>query len=183
MLRHSLAVSGLAQVKTNPPLPMFSPRALVLAVAFTAFVSVLLNADLGGRNSYSTSYDSRIGLYGGKLDSLTRISSWPKRLFMRHVANYEIPSYLAPRLLPGDTLLLPPMSYANQYMRHNATWTDPRIFTWMVGFHPIIAWSDSGRRNLANAFVVLDVNQVWIARLGGRTNIDSLLNVYQESGQ
>jgi len=101
-------------------------------------------------------------------------------MFMRHVANVEIPKYAVNHLRPGDTLLLPPIGYGNKYMKTNAVWTDPRIFTYMIGFQPIVSYADVARRNSATAFVVLDKNQIWIAHRGGRTNIDSLLQVYEQ---
>jgi hypothetical protein len=158
--------------------PIFALRPLVLTIAMVVFVTMLISADLGGVNTYAEAYDARIGLYGDKLDSLNKIRSWREKLFMRHVANVEIPTYIVNHLRPTDTVLLPPMSYGNRYMRTNAIWTDPRIFTWMVGFAPIVSWSDTARRASANAYVVLNSNQIWIARRGGATNIDSLLAEY-----
>lgn len=158
--------------------PIFSLRGLILAIVMVAIVSVLISAELNGLNTYATAYDARIGLYGDKLDSLNKIRSWKERLFMRHVANVEIPTYIVSHLRPTDVVLLPPMSYGNRYMKTNAIWTDPRIFTWMVGFHNVVAWNDTARRSSANAFVVLNENQIWIARRGGQTNIDSLLIEY-----
>jgi len=158
---------------------IFSLRGLILTIIMVVVLTLLISADFGGANTYATAYDARIGLYGDKLDSLNKIRSWKQRLFMRHVANVEIPTYIANHMRPTDVLLLPPMAYGNRYMKTNAIWTDPRIFAWMVGFHPVVAWSDTSRRKLANAFVVLTANQVWIARRNGATNIDSLLNEYE----
>lgn len=158
--------------------PIFSLRGLILAIVMVAIVSVLISAELNGLNTYATAYDARIGLYGDKLDSLNKIRSWKERLFMRHVANVEIPTYIVGHLRPNDVVLLPPMSYGNRYMKTNAIWTDPRIFAWMVGFHNVVAWNDTARRSSANAFVVLNENQIWIARRGGQTNIDSLMIEY-----
>lgn len=158
--------------------PIFSLRGLILAIVMVAIVSVLISAELNGLNTYATAYDARIGLYGDKLDSLNKIRSWKERLFMRHVANVEIPTYIVGHLRPNDVVLLPPMSYGNRYMKTNAIWTDPRIFAWMVGFHNVVAWNDTTRRSSANAFVVLNENQIWIARRGGQTNIDSLMIEY-----
>jgi hypothetical protein len=157
----------------------FSIKSVVLTVCTVLFCLALINVDLSGWNTYSSSYDVRIGFYKRKLDSLTKIKSWHDRMFMRHVANVEIPKYAVRHLMPGDTLLLPPMGYGNKYMKVNAVWTDPRVFTYMTGFQPIVAYSDVARRKSANAYVVLDKNQIWIARRGGRTNIDSLLSVYE----
>ncbi len=158
--------------------PIFSLRGLILAIAMVVIITVLISAEFNGFNTYATAYDARIGLYGDKLDSLNKIRSWKERLFMRHVANVEIPTYIVNHMRPTDLVLLPPMSYAGRYMTSNAIWTDPRIFTWMVGFQNIVAWNDSTRRSSANAFVVLNENQIWIARRGGQTNIDSLLIEY-----
>lgn len=158
--------------------PIFSLRSLILTIIMVAVATFLISADLDGANVYASAYDARIGLYGDKLDSLNKIRSWRDRIFMRHVANYEIPTYIVNHLRVGDTVLLPPMQYGNRYMRTNAIWTDPRIFTWMVGFAPIVSWNDTTRRASANAYVVLTANQIWIARRGGSTNIDSLLIEY-----
>ncbi len=159
----------------------FSIKAVVLTAVTVLFCLALINVDLSGWNTYSSSYDVRIGFYKRKLDSLTRIKSWHDRMFMRHVANVEIPKYAVSHMQPGDTLLLPPMGYGNKYMKSNAVWTDPRIFTYMIGFQPIVAYSNIERRSSANTFIVLDKNQIWIARRGGTTNIDSLLKVYELS--
>ncbi len=161
----------------------FSPRSLTLSLITIAFLTLILSWDAGGYNSYALSYDARLGLYAEKLDSLNKIRQWRERYFMRHVANYEIPQMIRARLRAGDTVLLPPMWYANRYMRTNAIWTDPRIFTWMVGFSPIVSWSDTARRSSANCYVVLDNNMIWVARRGGSTNIDSLLAEYARERQ
>ncbi|MCX6140701.1 MAG: hypothetical protein NTX15_07740 [Candidatus Kapabacteria bacterium] len=159
-------------------MPIFSLRGLILAIIMVVVLTLLVSAEFGGINTYSTAYRARIGLYGDKLDSLNKVRSWKDRMFMRHVANIEIPTYIVNHMRPSDTVLLPPMSYGNRYMKTNAIWTDPRIFTWMVGFHTIVAWNDTARRHSANAFVVLNENQIWITRHGGATNIDSLLTEY-----
>lgn len=158
--------------------PIFSLRGLILTIFMIVIVTVVITAEFGGINTYASAYDARIGLYGDKLDSLNKIRSFKERLFMRHVANVEIPTYIVNHMRPTDRVLLPPMTYAGRYMTSNAIWTDPRIFTWMVGFHNIVAWADTARRASANAFVVLNENQIWIARRGGQTNIDSLLIEY-----
>jgi hypothetical protein len=98
------------------------------------------------------------------------------------MANLEIPEYIVSKLRPGDTLLLPPIEYGSQFMVTKALWTDPRIFTWMVGFQPVVAWRDTARRSSANTFVVLEANTIWLTRPGGSTNIDSLLDVYRTLG-
>jgi len=143
-----------------------------------AFYTILVTAELGGMNPYARSYQSRIGMYADKLDSLTRISSWDVKMKMRHVANAEIPAYIVSHLREGDTVLLPPRSYANKYMEAEAIWTDPRIFTYFVDFQPIVGYTDLNRRSSANTFVVLEGNTIWLARRGGTTNIDSLLSEY-----
>lgn len=97
------------------------------------------------------------------------------------MANLEIPEYIVSKMRPTDVLLLPPRGYANSSMQTEAIWTDPRIFAWMVGFHNVVAWSDTAGRTKANAFVVLEENTIWITRPGGSTNIDSLLNVFERS--
>lgn len=160
--------------------PIFSLRGLILTIIMVTVLTLLISAKLGDVNTYATAYDARISLYGEKLDSLNNIRSWSQRLFMRHVSNVEIPTYIVKHMRPTDTVLLPPASYANRYMVSNAIWTDPRIFAWMVGFHPVVAWTDTMRRTSANAFVVLTSNQIWIARRTGSTNIDSLLDEYRK---
>jgi len=134
-----------------------------------------------GSNPYAASYESRIELYRSKLDSLNNIRSVRERIYMRQMANLEIPEYIVAKMRPTDVLLLPPRGYANSFMQTEAIWTDPRIFAWMVGFHNVVAWSDTAGRKKANAFVVLEANTIWITRPGGSTNIDSLLNVFERS--
>ncbi len=161
-------------------LPMVSRRGAILAFIMLGAIYALINVGAdSGVNPYAASYQSRIGLYEKKRDSLNKRRQMSERMFARHVANYEIPRYIAPRLRPTDTLLLPPMSYGNRYMRDKAYWTDPRFFAWMVGFHNIVPWNDVARRSQANAYIVLEPNMIWIARRGSpNINIDSLLNEY-----
>lgn len=161
-------------------LPMVSRRGAILAIIMVGAIYALIKVGAdSGVNPYAASYQSRIGLYAEKRDSLNKRRQMSERMFARHVANYEIPQYIAPRLRPTDTLLLPPMTYGNRYMRDKAYWTDPRFFAWMVGFHNVIPWNDVARRSKANAFVVLEPNTIWIARRGSpNINIDSLLNEY-----
>jgi hypothetical protein len=162
--------------------------------AFFTIPAVLLTASMGfviwlvlgfqtsnEVNPYAASYEARIELYRSKLDSLNKIRSVRERIYMRQLANLEIPEYIVSKMRPTDLVLLPPRGYANKYMQTEAIWTDPRIFTWMVGFHNVVAWSDTARRSQANAFVVLDANAIWMTRPGGSTNIDSLLHVYARS--
>ncbi len=165
---------------TAAPRPVFSVRGVILTGLVITVLTVLVGPYLGDANSYATSYEARIELYRKKLDSLNRIRSWRDRIYMRHMANLEIPEYIVSKLRPNDTLLLPPMEYANQFMATKAFWTDPRIFTWMVGFQPIVAWRDTARRRSVNAYVVLEANTIWITRPGGSTNIDSLLAVFEK---
>lgn len=167
---------------TAAPRPVFSVRGVILTGLVIAVLSVLVGPYLGESNPYATSYEARIELYRQKLDSLNRIRGWRDRIYMRHMANLEIPEYIVSKLRPNDTLLLPPMEYANQFMATKAFWTDPRIFTWMVGFQPVVAWRDTARRRSVNAYVVLEANTIWITRLGGSTNIDSLLAVFEKMG-
>ncbi|MBU3698619.1 MAG: hypothetical protein FGM33_01225 [Candidatus Kapabacteria bacterium] len=162
--------------------PVFSVRGVSLTIAVMALLTLLVGSYLGDANPYSSSFNARIELYREKLDSLNRIRGWRDRIYMRHVANLEIPEYVVSKLRPNDVLLLPPMEYGNQFMANKAYWTDPRIFTWMVGFQPIVAWRDTARRKQANAYVVLEANTIWITRPGGSTNIDSLLAVYDKLG-
>lgn len=161
-------------------LPMVSRRGAILAFIMLGAIYAMINVGAdSGVNPYAASYQSRIGLYEKKRDSLNKRRQMSERMFARHVANYEIPQYIAPRLRPTDTLLLPPMSYGNRYMRDKAYWTDPRFFAWMVGFHNIVPWNDVARRSQANAYIVLEPNMIWIARRGSpNINIDSLLNEY-----
>lgn len=162
--------------------PVFTVRGVALTVVVICMLTLLVGPYGGDWNPYASSFNARIELYREKLDSLNRIRGWRDRIYMRHVANLEIPEYIISKLRPGDTLLLPPMEYGNQFMASNAFWTDPRIFTWMVGFQPVVAWSDTARRHKANTFVVLEANTIWLTRPGGSTNIDSLLQVYQSLG-
>lgn len=159
----------------------FSLKALILSGVLTAFCIILLNASLGDANSYAKSYDSRIGFYAERLDTLSRITSWKQRMLLRHVANVSIPTWIAEHRRATDTILLPPKEYADQYMKADAVWTDPRIFTYMAGFQPVIAWADTMRRKQANAFIALEPRAITIARPGGLVNIDSLINEYQQA--
>lgn len=162
--------------------PVFSVRGVILTGLVIAVLTVLVGPYLGRSNPYATSYQARIEFYRQKLDSLNRIRGWRDRIFMRHMANLEIPEYIVSKLRPNDTLLLPPMEYANQFIATKAFWTDPRIFTWMVGFQPVVGWRDTARRRSVNAYVVLEANTIWITRQGGSTNIDSLLAVFEKAG-
>lgn len=156
----------------------FSLRSLALAAAMVAFYTILVSVDLGGYNPYAESYRSRIGLYASKLDTLALITSWNKKMFLRHLANFEIPRYVAQHIKQGDTVLLPPWEYAAQFIEVDPTWTDPRVFTYMAGFQPIVAYNDSLRAKSANTYIVLEGTSIWLARRGDKTNIDSLLNEY-----
>lgn len=167
---------------TAAPRPVFSVRGVILTGLVVAVLTVLVGPYLGEYNPYATSYEARIELYRQKLDSLNRIRGWRDRIYMRHMANLEIPEYIVSKLRPNDTLLLPPMQYASQFMATKAFWTDPRIFTWMVGFQPVVSWRDTARRRSVNAYVVLEANTIWITRPGGSTNIDSLLAVFEKLG-
>ncbi|MFN4908209.1 MAG: hypothetical protein ACK475_06745 [Bacteroidota bacterium] len=167
---------------TEQERPVFTVRGIALTIGVIAVLTVLVGPYLGEGNPYASSFAARIELYREKLDSLNRIRGWRDRIYMRHMANLEIPEYIVSKLRPNDTLLLPPMEYGNQFMATKAFWTDPRIFTWMVGFQPIVAWSDTARRHKANAYVVLEQNTIWLTRPGGSTNIDSLLQVYERLG-
>ena len=162
--------------------PVFHVRGLALTVVVIVLLTVLVGPYLGDANPYASSFQARIELYRTKLDSLNRIRGWRDRTYMRHMANLEIPEYIVSKLRPGDTLLLPPIEYGSQFMVTKALWTDPRIFTWMVGFQPVVAWRDTARRSSANTFVVLEANTIWLTRPGGRTNIVSLLDVYRTLG-
>lgn len=161
--------------------PLLSLPAAALTIATTAILWLLVGGTFGDANPYATSYEARIGLYRTKLDSLNKIRGWRERIYMRNMANLEIPEYLVGKLRVNDTLLLPPRGYAKKYMATDVTWTDPRIFTWMVGFHNVVSWNDTNRRKRANAFVVLEANTIWITRPGGSTNIDSLFREYERS--
>jgi len=167
---------------TEQQRPVFTVRGVALTVAVIAILTLLVGPYLGEGNPYSSSFSVRIELYREKLDSLNRIRGWRDRIYMRHMANLEIPEYIVGKLRPNDTLLLPPMEYGNQFMATKAFWVDPRIFTWMVGFQPVVAWRDTARRHSANTFVVLEQNTIWLTRPGGSTNIDSLLQVYETLG-
>ena len=158
----------------------FSLRSFILAAIMVALYTLLVTAELNGVNPYAAAYQSRIGMYADKLDSLTRISSWERKMFLRHMANVEIPNYVARHLQSGDTVLLPPRTYAARYMDADPIWTDPRIFVYMAGFYPIVAYNDTARRKSANAFIALEPASIWIARRGGSTNIDSLLKEYEK---
>lgn len=161
----------------------FTLRGLILAAVMLAVYTVLTRYDLNGANSYAASYQSRIEFYSDRIDSLSRVSRWPERMFLRHVANYEIPNWIARNHRPEDVILLPPRGYAAAYLQADPVWTDPRIFTYMAGFQPIVAWTDDARRSEVNTWVALGPGSIALVRRGGSTNIDSLLSVYSQSEQ
>lgn len=161
----------------------FTVRALILSAVTVLLLSLLYNADLGDLNVYSKAYQARIGFYADRIDSLTRIRSWKQRMLLRHVANAHIPQWIAENRRPTDTILLPPASYAQKYIKADVVWTDPRIFTYMAGFQPIVAWTDTVRRRSANTFIALEPMAITLARPNGSVNIDSLLQEYERSEQ
>lgn len=157
----------------------FTLKAVILTAVMIAFYIVLISAELGGWNTYAMAYDSRIGFYAERIDTFAHIGSWRQRMFMRHVANYEIPLWIAENRRPGDTILLPPAEYADQYLTVKSSWTDPRIFTYFADFQPIVAYTDTARRASVNAYIALGKQSISIVRKGSSTNIDSLLSVYE----
>ena len=161
----------------------FTLRGLILAAVMLVVYTGLTRYDLNGANPYAASYLSRIEFYSQRIDSLSRVSRWPERMFLRHVANYEIPNWIARNRRPADVILLPPREYAAAYLQADPTWTDPRIFTYMGGFQPIVAWADTTRRADVNAWVTLDPGSIAIVRRGGTMDIDSLMTVYHQSEQ
>lgn len=152
---------------------------------------VLINVDLGqiplgsdksiDVNPYHGWYENRVDIYYRRLDSLNRIRSWRDRMFTRHVANFEAPVWVVNNMRAGDTVLLPPRQYAQRFIKADAFWTDPRIFTYMTKLSPIVAYADTARRHSANAFLALGPRSIALVRRGESTNIDSLLRVYQEA--
>jgi hypothetical protein len=144
-----------------------------------AFATLLTDASLDGVNTYASAYQARIQFYADRIDSLSHISSWSQRLFLRHVGNYEIPAWIAANRRSSDTILLPPAEYADRYLSTKSYWTDPRIFIYFAGFVPVVAYDDVHRRAKANAFIALEPQAISIVRPGGSTNIDSLLDVYE----
>lgn len=159
----------------------FTLRGLLLAGVMLALYTVLTRYDLNGLNSYAASYQSRIEFYSDRIDSLSRVSSWQQRMFLRHVANYEIPTWISRNRRPGDVILLPPREYAAAYLQADPTWTDPRIFTYMAGFQPIVAWTDTARWSQVNTWIALESGSIALVRRSGTTDIDSLLSVYRQS--
>ena len=144
---------------------------------------VLINVDLGDVNPYNGWYENRVDVYYRRLDSLNNIRSWRERMFARHVANYEAPVWIVNNLCVGDTVLLPPRQYARPFIKAEAYWTDPRIFTYMTRLSPIVAYADTARRKSANVFITLAPRRIALVRRGEQTNIDSLLRVYEEAAR
>ncbi len=144
---------------------------------------VLINVDFGDVNPYYGWYENRVDVYYRRLDSLNRIRPWRDRMFARHVANYETPVWVVNNMRVGDTVLLPPRQYAQTFIKVEAFWTDPRIFTYMTRLTPIVAYADTARRKSANAFLLLAPRRIALVRRGGETNIDSLLRVYEEAAR
>lgn len=163
----------------------FSVPQLVLAVVMVVFCSILINVEMEidknvHYNAYASSYQYRIGLYSKKLDSFALITSFEEKQFARLSNNVLATNYIVSKIQPGDTVLLPPMEYALLYQPNAAFWTDPRIFTYIGGFQPIVAYDDIARRNSANRFVFIDGRTIWLARKGGKYNVDSLLYLYSK---
>jgi hypothetical protein len=167
------------RLTTNVAAPFWGVKQLFLALAMLAAV-LLVFWPMGNTNPYASAYNARIKLYKEKLDSLTKIRDYTERMFMKHVANVKAPEYISQRLQPGDTVLLPPIEYGNKYQVTEAIWTDPRVFTYMAGFRPIVPYDNVAKRNSANVFVFLDGRRIWLGRRGGAYNIDSLLEEYSQ---
>lgn len=161
----------------------FSPKALLLTAALAVGYYLLISVRVDNVNPYYPWYHGRIDVYYSKMDSLAKITTWSERMFGRHMTNYEIPRFILRKLRPGDTVLLPPIEYGDQYTRTRSFWTDPRIFTYMTTLSPIVAYDDTARWRSVNTYVKLEPRSISVVRRGGSTNIDSLLTEYEVARQ
>jgi hypothetical protein len=176
---------------------MFTVRALVLTIAlmsgFWALVkipgqieSTSKNVDPVVLNPYELWYEHRLSFYYDSLDSFSRITSPSTKMTMRHAFNYDLVRLIEERLRPGDTLLLPPRSYANALTGgREAIWTDVRIYRYLSGSTtPLVAWENNERHSKANIAVALEHGVFELLRKGTVPDrFDSLVAVYHRVAQ
>lgn len=161
---------------------MFSVRSLVLAAAVAVGWWALISIEATSVNPYPLWYQNRIQFYYDRMDTFAGIQSIQRRMFMRHTFNYDLCRLINERLKPGDTLLLPPRAYANQFGQgQEAIFTDARIFRYLSeSAIPLVAWDDEARRSLANIAVAMEPTAFELLRR--RTDpvrYDSLMQVYR----
>jgi hypothetical protein len=137
---------------------MFSVRSLLLAIAVAVGWWLFIRTEAPLVNPYPIWYENRIKFYYDRLDTFAGIRSLQKRMVMRHTFNYDLCRLIAERLKPGDTLLLPPRAYANQFGQgQEAIFTDARIFRYLSESSvPLVAWEDLQRRSRANIAIALE---------------------------
>ncbi|MBU3741918.1 MAG: hypothetical protein FGM24_06485 [Candidatus Kapabacteria bacterium] len=158
----------------------FGVRALALTAAMLVGYWLLISVEIDRVNPYQPFYENRISFYYSKIDTFSRITSLSQRMTLRHSYDYTVPKLVSERLRQGDVLLLPPAAYAEQVTRGNkVVWTDPRIFTYMVGRMPMVAWDDTARRSVANTAILLELNTFEIIRRGDAPQrYDSVVAAY-----
>ena len=158
----------------------FGVRQLALAMALLVGYWLLISVRIDRVNPYEPFHENRISFYYEKIDTFSRITSLSQRMTLRHSFDYTVPMLVTQRMLPGDLFLLPPAAYAEQYTRGNkVVWTDPRIYTYMVGRSPIVAWDDTARRAQANTVVALELQTFEIIRKSDApVRFDSVVQAY-----
>lgn len=163
--------------------PFFGVRALALTVALLVGYWLLISTRIERVNPYEPFHENRISFYYDKMDTFSRITSLSQRMTLRHSYDYTVPLLVSERLTPQDVLLLPPAAYAEQFTRGNkVVWTDPRIFTYMVGRTPMVAWDDTARRAMANTAILLELNTFeLVRRAAGPDRYDSVLAAYAQA--
>lgn len=162
----------------------FGVRQLGLTVALLVGYWLLISVRVDRVNPYQPFHENRISFYYEKIDTFSRITSLSQRMTLRHSFDYTVPMLVNQRLQPGDLFLLPPAAYAEQYTRGNkVVWTDPRIYTYMVGRSPIVAWDDTARRAQANTVVALELQTFEIIRKAVTPErFDSVMHEYARAG-
>lgn len=162
---------------------MFGVRPLVLTVALLVGYWLLISVPIDRVNPYEPFHRNRIAFYYDRLDTFARVTSLSQRMVLRHTYDYNVPYLVRQQMRPGDVLLLPPKEYAERYTRGNSViWTDPRIFTYMVGRSPIVAWDDTARRSKANLVLALELTMFeLIRRDASPQRYDSIVAEYRTS--
>lgn len=180
----------MATSKRSPRTPVadavpsfFSVRSFVLTVILLVGYWLLISVRIDRVNPYEAFHANRIAFYYDRLDTFARVTSLSQRMILRHSYDYNVPFLISQQLGPTDTLLLPPAAYAERYTRGNSVvWTDPRIYTYMVGRSPIVAWDDTLRRSRANTVLALELTMFELIRRGSsQSGFDSVVAEYHAS--
>lgn len=157
----------------------FSAKGLILSIALLLSFLLVLHA-LPDHNVYAKWYEKRIQLYYNVLGKYNARMRPDQRMLERHKYTYQITQWIRQRLLPTDTLMLPPAEYVKNFYP-DAYWVDQRIFYYFCGPIPTVMYGDSVRAHSANVFVLFQPEGgISIQRKGDRTNVDSILTVYRK---